>query len=393
MTEITKARADQIDTLRTFAVAGVVFSHTIDERYVIGQYQFFEFGAYGVFLFFVISAFLITSQLLATKEVWRRRGDGLHVPLKSFYIKRALRLMPAYYAVLLLLVVLDLGTIRAEAPWHAVMLTNVLFGLVPRYEEISPVGHFWSLSVEWQFYIVWPFVVLLLSERKLLWVTISVLIVAAAKESSLLPIPDALDRMSIIDSLDSLAFGALLAIAIHRGWRPERWLWVAWPAAAVMLIAPVLYMFRRADIAGWFDAISGEAMNLFFAALVLAASRGFGGLIGRVLDNRLLRYLGVISYGIYLYHQILIEVYWRGFDRLGRAYPLGFGAKLSLLIFIGASIVAALSWHFFEAPINRFRHRFDYRDRAEPPAMTDAALYEAPPLGSAEPDPSAARGA
>lgn len=378
MTDVTKARADQIDTLRTFAVAGVVFSHTIDERYVIGQYQFFEFGAYGVFLFFIISAFLITSQLLATKAVWLRRGDGLHAPLKSFYVKRALRLMPAYYAVLLALVVIDLGTIRVEAPWHAVMATNILFGLYPLYENISPVGHFWSLSMEWQFYLLWPFAVLLLSERKLLWLTTAVLILAVLNQAALLPIPDAIDRMSIINSLDSLAFGALLAIAVHRGWRPERWLWVAWPAAAVMLIAPVLYMFRRADIAGWFDAISSEAMNLFFAALVLAASRGFGGLIGRVLDNRLLRYLGVISYGIYLYHQILIEVYWRGFDKLGRAYPLGFGAKLSVFIFIGASIVAALSWHFFEAPINRFRHRFDYRDRDEPQATNDAALREAP---------------
>lgn len=392
MTDVTKARADQIDSLRTFAVAGVVFSHTIDERYAIGQYQFFEFGAYGVNLFFVISAFLITSHLLATKAVWRRRGDAIHAPLKSFYVKRALRLMPAYYAVLIVLIAIDLGTIREEAPWHAVMASNILFGLIPLYEDISPVGHFWSLSMEWQFYLAWPFAVLLLSERKLLWLTIAVLVAAILNESALLPIPAAIDRMSIINSLDSLAFGAVLAIAIHRGWRPERWLWGAWPAAALMLVAPILYMVRRADIAGWFDAISAEAMNLFFMALILGASRGFGGLVGRVLDNPLLRYLGVISYGIYLYHQILIEVYWRGFDKLGRAYPLGFGAKLSVLIFMGASIVAALSWRFFEAPINRFRHRFDYRDRAEPQPITDAALYEVPPRECVEPDPSAAGG-
>lgn len=96
MADITKIYAPQLDALRGLSVAAVIFSHTIESNYSIGNYYFFEFGSYGVYLFFVLSAYLITSQLLVTQDVRLARGDNVVVPLWRFYGKRALRLFPAY---------------------------------------------------------------------------------------------------------------------------------------------------------------------------------------------------------------------------------------------------------------------------------------------------------
>jgi peptidoglycan/LPS O-acetylase OafA/YrhL len=93
----TGQRARQIDSLRTLAAIAVIFSHTIPKNTMIGDFYVSELGAYGVYIFFVISGFLITGQLIETKKLREQTGDGLRAPLKSFFTKRALRLLPAYY--------------------------------------------------------------------------------------------------------------------------------------------------------------------------------------------------------------------------------------------------------------------------------------------------------
>lgn len=357
--DVTRHRAWQVDSLRTFAVLAVVFAHTIPASYRIGVYDFAEFGAYGVFSFFVISAFLITSQLLVSRDHLRGGTGNFGDVLKRFYARRALRLLPIYYLVLFAVTAADLGTMRQEVAWHAAMLSNILFAVHPVYENISPAGHFWSLSLEWQFYAVWPFVVLLLGERALIVVTAAVWLFSVACWSGLLFLGTTFDNSSIGYSIDALAVGAMLAIAVRRQWPLERWLWLCWPLLAVWLAGTALFLLGWQETAWRVEFVQHEAMLLAFAGLLFAATRGIGGWAGRVLDNRRLQYVGIISYGIYLYHQFVIDVHHSLFAYvLHRPQLIPDGLGLTIAVFAVSVAVAALSWEVIEQPINRWRHRF-----------------------------------
>lgn len=341
-------RARQLDSLRAFAVAAVIISHTITENYKIGEFQFFEIGGFAVHLFFVLSGFLITGQLLAENELRRERGDGLRPLLGSFYARRVLRLLPAYYLALCGAWLIDLSTIRAEFPWHALQLTNVYFGMDQVAEYSSPVGHLWSLSMEWQFYLVWPLIVLVCRPRVLVAVTVSLFAFSFVARFDTLPLPEALYRSSIPASLDSLAMGALLAIAVARSWPVERiagWLWWSLLAYVVMTV-PLLLGY--ADLGWELEPYAHEVMNLFFMLLVYRAYVGMDGPVGRVLDNPGLQYTGLISYGIYLYHQYILSAYSGASLRLFGYLPLDYGWKLSIALFVVTWIVSHYSWIWFE---------------------------------------------
>ena len=107
------------------------------------------------------------------------------------------------------------------------------------------------------------------------------------------------------------------------------------------------------------------AIALMGVWLVARAAQGMGGVPGRILENRALRYLGMISYGIYIFHLMLPDLLPHAAGRLG--YPhalawLGDQTKRYLLFYSAASVVvAAISWHCFEGPINRLKDRFQYR--------------------------------
>lgn len=348
-------RAQQIDSLRALAVFAVIFSHTISDADTIGDFSLREFGAYGVYLFFVISGFLITGQLIKTKNLREENHSGLRVPLQRFFAKRALRLLPTCYLALCAAWIVDLRTIRVEFPWHALQLSNVYFGLDQAAELASPVRHLWSLSMEWQFYLVWPFVVLLCSPRWLSAVTVGLIAFSFASWLEVLPLPEPVVNSSIPASLDSLGFGALLAIALDRGWpldRLARYLW--WTGLAVIMMTLPL-MTDHTEL-GWALApYAHEMMNLFFALLVYRCSLGIGGRVGRFLDLRFLQYSGLISYGIYLYHPYIVSAYEGLVPRWGGSMPIDHGWRLTIAVLFLSWTAAHFSWRWLEQPVNRLR--------------------------------------
>jgi len=376
--EAAPARARQLDSLRAFAVAAVIISHTIPLNYRIGEFQFDEIGGFAVHLFFVLSGFLITGQLLAENERRREHGYGVLGLLKAFYARRALRLLPAYYLALCGAWLIDLRTVRSEFGWHALQLTNVYFGLDQEAEIISPVGHLWSLSMEWQFYLVWPLIVLLCRPRGLVAVTAGLFLFSFVARFETLPLPAALYLSAIPASLDSLSLGAMLAIALARSWPIERVSgWLGWSLLA-SIVMTVLRMAGYADLGWGLEPYAHEFMNLFFVLLVYRAYVGMDGPAGRVLDNPGLQYTGLISYGIYLYHQYIMSSYLGASLRLFGYLPLEYGWQLSIALFVVTWIVSHYSWIWFEQPINNFRHRFRYPPRPPVPAPMAASGDPAP---------------
>lgn len=365
------ARAGQIDTLRAFAVMAVIFSHTITPEYAIGEFAFFEFGAYGVYIFFVISGFLITGQLRDIKKLREARDDGLAAPLKSFFAKRALRLLPAYYLALFGAWIIDLRTIRAEMPWHMAQLTNVLFGFDQQAEYTSPVGHLWSLSMEWQFYLVWPFVVLLCGPRSLLAITLGLIAFSFTAWLEVLPLPQPILLTSIPASLDSLGFGALLAIGVERHWPIAPFARHVWWVGLAVVIMTVPLMVGQADFGWELAPYAHEMLNVFFMLVVYRAYSGWNGMAGYVLNLAALRYTGVISYGIYLYHQYILSAYEGLAARLWGRMPVDYGVLLTVSLLVISWIAAHFSWKWFEEPINRMRQRYSYPQKERPVTQTN----------------------
>jgi len=150
------SRLTALDGLLTFAVLAVILHHNGPHDIAYS----FNPGGLGVRLFFVLSGFLITGILLEARGAGGRTGRGQ--VLRAFYVRRALRILPAFYAVLALGMVLE-PQIRRDWLWHATYQTNHYTAVLGHWPRA--ISHAWSLAVEEQFYLAWPLVVLFTPQR------------------------------------------------------------------------------------------------------------------------------------------------------------------------------------------------------------------------------------
>lgn len=335
----------QLDGLRALAVGGVLWTHLCSPQS--------DFGTLGVRLFFVLSGFLITGMLLEGAGAGRR-------PLANFYIRRALRLLPAFYLLLGLMLLFNVQAIREVAPWHLFYASNFLFALRGDYIPWSTAA-WWSLAVEEQFYLIWPAVVLFLPPRWLRWVCLGCIPAAIGYRLIVTGMDWPVQaRLLLPGSIDALGAGALLAVMQRAGDVPGRLL--AWLAAAGLLAMTVL------TITGFHSSSWGRSIDLaVMVPLVWGGAVGFGGLAGRVLASPPAVYIGRISYGIYLWHLPV----WCVLGTMPGGWRLLAPGPLLLLTGTAATVaMASLSWFALEAPANRLKRRFPF---GEPVAREGAA--------------------
>jgi peptidoglycan/LPS O-acetylase OafA/YrhL len=319
------------------------------------------FGA-GVQLFFVLSGFLITGILLAARDrMERSEGSGPWQILRGFYARRFLRIFPLYYAALALGSLLGAMALGDSWLWHAAYLSNFYFffhGWQP------PVSHFWSLAVEEQFYLAWPFVVVFLPRRTLVPVFVAAIGTGVAFRWFGLQFRPDIELWSLATpgSFDTLGMGALLAFG-HR----YRSAWLEpFRRARVWLLPAVAALYALAKPS--FGVPLAGALEIFllgigFAAAVSLAAEGVGGMAGRVLEWSPLLYLGRISYGIYIIHDLVTPAVTEFVRGLPAGVPHG---PVRLVLLTAATVgLASLSWHLMEAPLNRLKGRFQYhREKA-----------------------------
>ena len=140
-----KGHIPQLDTLRTFAVMGVLFSHFVPEEHAWRALYVLPFGPLGVQLFFVLSGFLITGILLRAKEYVEEDIQTAWFSFRQFYIRRSLRIFPIYYVTLLVASFTFWPVIKDSIWWHVIYLSN--FFLVSMNDWSRYVSHLWTLSV------------------------------------------------------------------------------------------------------------------------------------------------------------------------------------------------------------------------------------------------------
>ena len=325
----------------------------------------------GVDLFFVLSGFLITGILFDAK------GAGGY--FRNFYARRALRIFPLYYGVLVVaLVILPQfphpklakwsGTGGSEQFWYWSYLSNWRIGWVGYHHGILDGS--WTLAIEEQFYMVWPLVVAALGRRSLAKVCIGLIVAAFVERVALIAAggPAMGVHTFTTSRMDTLAVGALIAM-LARGpgglgalMAPARWVGAA---AAALVALPWLTGWMPAGLAGAVVHSAGYSATAaaYGALLILAVGAPPGSRLARSLTWRPLLVLGTFSYALYLFHYPILGAI-RDLAYGPARFPRVLGSPLpgQLLFYAVATppavALAWLSWHLYEQPFLRLKRYF-----------------------------------
>ena len=338
----------ELDGLRGLAILAVVLYHCHPRLEGTWIHYASLWGWAGVILFFTLSGFLITSILLTTRDQPRY--------YHNFHARRALRVWPVY--ILLLIVVYlnapwfigpSVGEAIKTAPWLAYIfcVQNLFHLALP--PAIAPT---WALAIEEQYYFVWAPLVRGLRRP----LTLAIALAAALIASPLLRHADLhwMTSTNTLIHLDGIAWGSLLAIALHTLPLSRR----AW--LAMGLSGLVLGFLAAGTIAGG-TAYLDSALAVGFAGMVLAliASTGARNPINAVLRSGPLAFYGRISYGLYMMH-ISVFIFIGSFDAAMDRDGYGIAGNLAVVAMrlVVSTLAAAALWYGFESQILKLKKHF-----------------------------------
>jgi peptidoglycan/LPS O-acetylase OafA/YrhL len=336
-----------LDGLRGYSILTVVVLHVTHSlqvpHWMVPLVLLFGNGVLGVDIFFVISGFLITTLLL---REWDQTGS---ISLRGFYERRVARIFPAAYTYITAVAVLTLlGFLQLH--WGAFFAASffswnygTFLNLVAGSRDAEVFNHFWSLSLEEQFYLIWPSCLLLCGRPRSR--VIALLVVAAipcVRVASYLLFPKSHDQLTQMfhTGVDQIFWGALVALAYADGalqrWAKNRWL--GWLTLGYAFI--VIFVLAGADLSvhaiGRF--VAPTAYSSFAALLLIWLLSGNTGIVRAVLEWKPLRWVGVISYSLYVWQQLFLAPR----SPLRPPFPLNVACAL---------LAAVLSYYLLESPL------------------------------------------
>jgi peptidoglycan/LPS O-acetylase OafA/YrhL len=351
--DITRYRRD-LDGLRGVAIFLVVFHHYVNAalKPASGSVVYYlmipgRLAWTGVDLFFILSGYLVGGTLIANRNS--------PVFFRTFYVRRACRIFPLYFAVVAAFYVLNervWGIPRPRLLEYLTLAQNFWMAAANNF-GVMTLAVTWSLAIEEQFYLAIPFVVRAVEPRRLWWIIVACLALAPLLRLVLfvtLANGYFASHVLFFTRMDTLAFGVLIALVRHRGIvLSERVLYLAWFVLAVAMLF-VAWKERSPNLL--FRILCYDVFAMFYSVtLLLVLQRGF-----RALRMKPIVYLGIISYGVYLLHQPI--------NRLLRHGNVVFGNARDVAVTGGAFVVvlliASMSWELFEKKFVRAGHRLHY---------------------------------
>ncbi|HEY1336546.1 MAG TPA: acyltransferase [Bryobacteraceae bacterium] len=342
-----------LDGLRALSIGCVLFAHLAGTQGFLTQASVAwlgDLGILGVRFFFVISGYLISTLLF---EEERRKGQ---ISIRSFYMRRTLRIFPAAYVFVLLITLAsnwNWGAVTPSDLSHAVTYTMNFHGA-----RSWVVGHLWSLSTEEQFYLLWPAVVLwggLLGAAR---TAAAVVVLAPALRLVLWSaFPEWRSSLSAASmGADSIATGCLLAAlrpkleahAVYQRILSSRWL----PAIGLLIVAVnALEGGSRFAFGAGFTVL-----NVSTALLIHHVIRFPEYTLGRILNHTIFACIGVLSYSLYLWQQIFL-------NRTGEMWINRFPQNIAC-----AFLAACISYYLVERPFLAIRRRLEIKTKPPIPA-------------------------
>jgi peptidoglycan/LPS O-acetylase OafA/YrhL len=354
-----------LDALRAAAVFLVLVWHWWPQG---GTVNAVNNGRIGVVFFFVLSGFLISRILLEQRVAATQNGVSRLQVLRAFFVRRALRILPIYYMTIILLTLLPW---TPESWWKnlgyfATYTANIRFW----QQGWSFGAHLWTLSVEEQYYLAWPLVLLFVNLRLL--PLLLFLIVVVAPLCRLFGSGHELVYVLTPACLDSFGLGAALAyVWVYRPLNEKHFHY------AGACLTGLLAFLAAIGLAGAKVVWEPLILSLVGVLLVGKTARGFTGPVGRLLQFKPITHTGKISYGIYLFHPF-VGYYYERLHAQAAAFnwrsPVGrwllvphFGPEPMFVLYtLLTFLLAALSWSIVERPINDLRRRFGYLGKREP---------------------------
>ena len=351
----------QLDGLRFFAILSVMMGHWLQWQINRPIIQGFPFGN-GVILFFVLSGYLITDILLRNKI----KSVEISIPkttlLKSFYMRRVLRIFPLYFATIFFLFFINYKNTREIFPWLVTFSSNI-------YQSIHNVfvgdfNHFWSLAVEEQFYLFWPWLIILIPTKyseKIIIGLISLSILTKLYLFIYFPDKWMADSYFTLSCMHALGIGALISYwNIHRKNIVSYFSKFSWVFASVVIYFSIHYFsyFYKID---WLRAIFDDILFALMSALIInyASQNKFTGILKYILENKFVVYSGKISYGLYIFHLFVPNFFW---SYLSPKIGLNVSSKYTAFIvfYLVTFLMAHISWKLMENPINNLKKYFPY---------------------------------
>ncbi|HEV7308859.1 acyltransferase [Ensifer sp.] len=355
-------RREQIDGLRVIAMTGVLYVHYWNEHPTLESVR--------VSLFFIVSGFLIGVILLSAKD------SGATVKVANFYIRRALRLLPALFLMLAVAALFNMDRIRESLPWHLFQMSSLYFAMNASWKPWI-VANLWSLNIVEQFYLAAPLIILLLTRRQICVAYCIIFAISAIARTY----HDQLGLSawsSIVFAFDPVAAGVILAMAKDNiDVRAVLTSKLNNLASVAIIASPFLIGFE-------FGRSEGYRLLCIYAlsSIVLSSYIGYRGVSARLLANPLTRFLSRVSYATYVYHLVL---WWLVAEQWPMFYEKG---PLTFLVMSAVTVlVATVSWHVMERHFDALKAWFPVTPQApragEPaPAVAHLIKPAAPVAGN-----------
>ncbi|NQY09418.1 MAG: acyltransferase [Flavobacteriales bacterium] len=282
-----------------------------------------------------------------------------------FFARRVLRIFPIYYLLIFGLFYIDFRNTRELFPWLITYSTNIYQAF--EVAHLDRFNHFWSLAVEEQFYLFWPFVIVYIKPSLTLKVIIfSILLGIGVKAYMYFYLENWLAASILpICCLHSLGMGALLAyLTIYRPHIIDK-IYKQWIFYVVLVLFIVELYFQKVYGLKWFKVnVNNLHFSILAALIILKASKnGYTGFVKLILEHPFVVYGGKISYGMYIYHFFMIILYKQ------IAPMLDFSTKNDFvfvgILFISTYLLSDLSWRIIESPINSLKSKVPYLAKSE----------------------------
>lgn len=355
-----------LDTIRAIAILVVIFEHwwipvDIDPKGDVYHWikGLVPDGGFGVDLFFVLSGFLITSILLNSLD--KNKNEKFRI-MKNFIIRRILRIFPIYFLTIIILILIGYPFVKDSLFWISLYISNFLVYKTQGWFNFS---HSWSLSVEEQFYLIWPWFIVFVRGKYLKYVFIFAILIGVFSAIYTMKIQQNWAGFVLMPTcMQAFGIGGFYAFLYKTGKLDAfvKFISIAFPIALFFHFYWAFFPDRGRNFTFCFLAINSIISIWMIHKAIYNRSEWIRKYF---LENRVLNKIGQISYGIYLYHLVLSFVY----EKLIRIFfeqnsPMettlldwknSYFIKLFLLFILSLS-----SYHFIESPILKLKGYFKY---------------------------------